>query len=101
MVRILAFNSFLRVKVFLLSKVDKVIFPGISYENDCSGRIPRMQKKFKKENAATVITTLNTPSLMYRLLFGNALKKVLFTGTFWKTGYKNLKWISFKMVKFW
>ena len=42
----------------------------------------------------------DTPSLIYRLVFGNAIKKALFTGTFWKMGYRNRKWISFNMVKF-
>ncbi len=80
--------------------IDKVIFPGVFYENDRSGRFPRMAKKMQQVNGITVITTMNTPSLMYRLLFGNALKKALFTGTFWKTGYRHNKWISLNMVKF-
>ncbi|MFL9485292.1 NAD(P)H-dependent oxidoreductase [Chitinophagaceae bacterium LWZ2-11] len=80
--------------------IDKVIYPGIAYNNDRSGRIPRMVKAFEKVKGVTVITTMNTPSIMYRLLFGNAIKKALFTGTLWKTGYKNRKWISFNMVKF-
>lgn len=80
--------------------IDKVIFPGVFYEHDRSGRIPKMVKKMKQVKGITVISTMNTPSLMYRLLFGNALKKALFTGTFWKTGYRNSKWISLNMVKF-
>lgn len=80
--------------------IDKVIYPGIAYRNDRSGRLPRMVKAFEKVKGVTVITTMNTPSIMYRLLFGNAIKKALFTGTLWKTGYKNRKWISFNMVKF-
>jgi len=80
--------------------IDKVIYPGIAYYNDRSGRISRMVKAFEKIRSVTVITTMNTPSLMYRLLFGNAVKKALFTGTLWKTGYKNRKWISLNMVKF-
>jgi len=80
--------------------IDKVIFPGVFYDNDRSGRIPKMVKKMKTVKSITVITTMNTPLLMYRLLFGNAIKKALFTGTFWKTGYRNNKWISLNMVKF-
>jgi len=80
--------------------IDKVIYPGVAYHNDQSRRIPRMVKAFDKIKSVTVITTMNTPSLMYRLLFGNAIKKSLFTGTLWKTGYTNRKWISLNMVKF-
>lgn len=79
--------------------IDKVIFPGIAYDNDSSGRFPRMKKRWKL-NGITVITTMNTPSLIYRIVFGNAVKKALFNGTFWKLGFKNRKWISFNMVKF-
>jgi len=80
--------------------IDKVIFPGVFYENDRSGFMPKMVKKMDRVKGITVIATMNTPSLMYRLLFGNAVKKALFTGTFWKTGYRNNKWISLNMVKF-
>jgi len=76
--------------------IDKVIFPGIAY--DYGKRL--MIKKWKLINGITLITTMNTPSLMYRLFFGNAIKKAFFTVTFWKTGYKNRKWISLNMVKF-
>jgi NAD(P)H dehydrogenase (quinone) len=76
--------------------IDKVVFPGIVY--DYGKRT--MVKKLVHVNGVTLITTMNTPSLMYRLLFGNAIKKSFFTGTFWKTGYANRKWISLNMVKF-
>ena len=46
----------------------------------------------------TVITTMNTPRILYRIIFGNAIQKALMRGTFWKLGYKNRKWISFDMV---
>jgi NAD(P)H dehydrogenase (quinone) len=42
---------------------------------------------------------MNTASIVYRLIFGNAVKKAIMTGTFWKTGYKNRKWINLSMVK--
>lgn len=47
----------------------------------------------------TLITTMNTPSSVYRLIFGNAIKKALFTGTFWKMGYGPRKWINLNMVR--
>jgi len=80
--------------------IDKVIFPGVAYDYDHSGRYPKMIKRFHQINGITLVTTMNTPSLVYRLFFGNAIKRALFTGTFWKLGYKNRKWISLNMVKF-
>lgn len=80
--------------------IDKVIFPGVAYDYDHSGRYPKMIKRFHGLKGVTIITTMNTPSLVYRLFFGNAIKKALFAGTFWKLGYKNRKWISLNMVKF-
>jgi NAD(P)H dehydrogenase (quinone) len=80
--------------------IDKVIFPGVAYDYDNSGRFPKMKKRFQHLNGITLITTMNTPSFFYRLIFGNAIKKAIFTGTFWKMGYKNRKWINLNMVKF-
>lgn len=80
--------------------IDRVIYPGVAYDYDKTGRWPRMIKRWHKLRGITVITTMNTPSFFYRLLFGNAIKKALFTGTFWKLGYRNRKWIKFSMVKF-
>jgi NAD(P)H dehydrogenase (quinone) len=80
--------------------IDKVIYPGVAYDYDKSGRWPRMVKRWHKLQGITIITTMNTPSIFYRLIFGNAIKKALFTGTFWKLGYRNRKWIKFSMVKF-
>ncbi len=77
--------------------IDKVIFPGVAY--DYTGR-GFMKKRFLKINGMTLITTMNTASFGYRILFGNAIKKAVLFGTFWKTGYKNRKWINLSMVKF-
>jgi hypothetical protein len=43
---------------------------------------------------------MNTPSFFYRIVFGNAVKKAILTGTFWKLGFPKGKWISLNMVKF-
>jgi len=80
--------------------IDKVIFPGVAYDYDNSGPFPMMRKRLHRLKGVTVITTMNTHSLVYRLVFGNAIKKALFAGTFWKMGYKNRKWINLNMVKF-
>lgn len=77
--------------------IDKVIFPGVAYDYTPSGN--GMIPMFKKIKGVTVITTMNTPSIFYRLIFGNAIKKAILTGTFWKMGYKNRKWINLCMVK--
>ena len=78
--------------------VDKVIFPGIAYDQT-NGRGAGMVSKLKQLKGVTVITTMNTPSIIYRFVFGNAIKRALLTGTFWKIGIRNRKWISFSNVK--
>jgi putative NADPH-quinone reductase len=80
--------------------IDKVIFPGVAYDYDRSGRFPKMKPRLPRLKGITLITTMNSASLVYRLVFGNAIKKALFAGTFWKMGYGNRKWINYGMVKF-
>lgn len=76
--------------------IDKVIFPGVAYDYKPNGF---MTPRFPNIKGVTLITTMNTPAFIYRLIFGNAIRKAFFTGTFWKTGYKNRKWLSLNMVK--
>lgn len=78
--------------------IDKLIFPGIAYRYKGKTGASRMVG-MTKLTGVTVITTMNTPSLVYRLVFGNAIKKVILTGTFFKIGVPNRKWVSFNMVK--
>lgn len=78
--------------------IDKVIFPGSFYDHKPNSSL--MVPLLPKLKGVTVITTMNTPGFLYRFLFGNAIKKALLRGTFWKTGYKNRKWINFNGVKF-
>ena len=80
--------------------IDKVIFPGVAYDTDYSGRWPKMVKRLDRLKGITLVTTMNTHSFFYRLVFGNAIKKALFAGTFWKMGYGPRKWINLNMVKF-
>lgn len=77
--------------------IDKVIYPGVAYEY--SNESKTKMRKILNIKGITVITTMNTPKVLYRLIFGNAVKKALMVGTFWKLGYKNRKWISLNMVK--
>lgn len=77
--------------------IDKVISPGVAYQYTKNGN--RMTPLFSNIKGVTVITTMNTPKMLYRLIFRNAIKKALLTGTFWKIGYKNRKWINLSSVK--
>lgn len=78
--------------------VDKVIFPGVAYDYTNSSNT-LMKPLWINIKSVTMITTMNTPYWLYWLLFGNAIKKAMMLGTFWKMGYKNRKWISFNQVK--
>ena len=78
--------------------VDKIIFPGIAYDMNKNGT--RMTSRLTSLKGVTMITTMNTPSVAYKLLFGNAIKKALLLGTFWKIGVPNRKWINLNFVKF-
>ena len=78
--------------------IDKVIFPGVAYDY-VNGSNTKMKPLLTNIKGVTVITTMNTPGILYRVIFGNAIQKALMRGTFWKTGYKNKKWISFNTVK--
>jgi len=78
--------------------IDKVIFPGIAYDYTNKSNT-RMKPLWTKLKGVTMITTMNTPKLLYWGIFGNAIQKAMLLGTFWKIGYKNRKWISFNGVK--
>ncbi|MFJ7746886.1 NAD(P)H-dependent oxidoreductase [Peribacillus sp. NPDC097295] len=77
--------------------IDKVIFPGETYDYTSSGY--GMVTLMDNLISTTVITTMNTPAIMYRLTYGNAIKKSLIKGTLKKSGIKNVKWLSLNMVK--
>ena len=78
--------------------VDKVIFPGVAYDYKNADNT-RMKPLWNNLKGVTMITTMNTPNWLYRILFGNAIKKAMIIGTFWKIGFKNRKWISYNQVK--
>ncbi|PCE63976.1 NAD(P)H-dependent oxidoreductase [Sediminicola luteus] len=78
--------------------IDKLIFPGIAYDYNDKGN--RMLGRLKQLKGVHMITTMNTPAWAYRALFGNAIKKAVLFGTFWKIGVPNRKWISLNYVKF-
>lgn len=77
--------------------VDRVLTPGVVYDHHPRGfgLVPLL----KKLKGITVITTMNKPKIMYSLLIGNLIKKAMIKSVFKTMGYKNLKWISYNMVK--
>ena len=77
--------------------VDRVLNPGVVYDHHPRGfgLVPLL----KNLKGVTIITTMNKPKIMYSLLIGNLIKKVMIKSVFKTMGYKNLKWISYNMVK--
>ena len=77
--------------------IDRVLSPGVVYDHHPRGfgLIPLL----KHLKGVTIITTMNKPQIMYSLLIGNLIKKAMIKSVFKTMGYKNLKWISYNMVK--
>lgn len=77
--------------------IDRVLSPGVVYDHHPRGfgLVPLL----KKLKGVTVITTMNKPKIMYSLLIGNLIKKAMIRSVFKTMGYKNLKWISYNMIK--
>jgi len=78
--------------------VDKVIFPGVAYDYTNADNT-RMRPLWDRLKGVSVLTTMNTPGWLYWLVFGNAIYKAIVLGTFWKIGYRNVKWTGFDRVK--
>ena len=77
--------------------VDRVLTPGVVYDHHPRGfgLVPLLNNL----KGVTVITTMNKPKILYSLLIGNLIKKAMIKSVFKTMGYKNLKWISYNMVK--
>ena len=75
--------------------VDKVIFPGVVYKME-GGNLVSMLSGLKQ---VTIITTMNTPSDVYKSMFNNSIEGSLIKGTFNKIGIHDIRWISLNMVK--
>ena len=75
--------------------VDKVIFPAVAYNMTDGKLISRLDKLHK----VTIISTMNTPSEIYRANFNNSLEGSLIKGTFNQIGIHNIEWINFDMVR--
>ncbi|MBT1707299.1 NAD(P)H-dependent oxidoreductase [Fulvivirgaceae bacterium PWU5] len=77
--------------------IDRVLSPGVAYDHHPRGfgLVPLL----KNLKSITVTTTMNKPKLLYSLLIGNLIRKVMLRSVFKTMGYKNLRWISFTSVK--
>ena len=75
--------------------IDKVIFPGIAYSMEGGQMVSRLHSL----KQVTIITTMNTPSDVYRDRFNNSLEGSLVKGTFNQIGIHDVEWISLNMVK--
>lgn len=77
--------------------IDRVLSPGVAYDHHPRGfgLVPLL----KNLKSITIITTMNKPAIMYSLLIGNLIQKVMIKSVFKTMGYKNLRWISFTSVK--
>ncbi|HTH30624.1 MAG TPA: NAD(P)H-dependent oxidoreductase, partial [Lacibacter sp.] len=77
--------------------IDRVLSPGVVYDHHPRGfgLVPLL----KNLRSITVITTMNKPKIIYSLLIGNLIRKVMLRSVFKTMGYKHLNWISFTSVK--
>ncbi|RYE58057.1 MAG: flavodoxin family protein [Sphingobacteriales bacterium] len=77
--------------------IDRVLSPGVVYDHHPRGfgLVPLL----KNLKGVTIITTMNKPRIIYSLLIGNLIRKAMIRSVFKTMGYKNLKWISYNMVK--
>lgn len=77
--------------------IDRVLFPGVAYDHHPRGfELIPLLKDLKR---ITIITTMNKPRIMYSLLIGNLIRKVMIKSVFKTMGYKNVDWINFTSVK--
>ncbi|HBF74076.1 MAG TPA: NADPH:quinone reductase [Lactobacillus sp.] len=69
------------------------------YAKGCLYQAGSMQTKLVRQPKIKVITTMGTPSWIYRWVIGAPLLKALFRGTFLKTKLFHFKWYSFSQVE--
>ena len=77
--------------------IDRVLSPGLAYDHHPRGfgLVPLL----KNLKSIILITTMNKPAIMYSVLIGNLIRKVMVKSVFKTMGYKNVNWISFTSVK--
>jgi len=76
--------------------IDKVIAPGMIYQQPKGKK--RFINQFTNLKKVSLVTTMSTPNMLYRWLFGNPVTKILFRGTFLKMGFSKFKWYNFSSV---
>lgn len=76
--------------------LDKVFVKGIIYDEPKKGRFVNLLPQIK---GVLLLTTMSTPGIIYRLVFGNAVTKILFRGTFRLMGIHNLHWYNYTGVE--
>lgn len=72
--------------------LDKVYAKGILYQTS------DMHTKLAQPKIE-IVTTMSTPNWLYRWVLGAPLTKLLFRGTFLKTGLKHFKWHNISQVE--
>lgn len=77
--------------------IDRALSPGLVYNHHPRGfgLIPLLNNL----KSITLITTMNKPRIIYTLLIGNLIRKVMVKSIFKTIGYKNVKWICYTSVK--
>ena len=75
---------------------DKVIAKGIIYDEPQKGK--QFVNKLVNLKRVKLITVMATPHILYRLIFGNPVTKIVFRGTFRKMGFHQLKWFNFANI---
>ena len=74
--------------------IDKVIFPAVAYNMVKGKLVSRLPVR-----KVTVITTMNTPSDIYKEMFDNSIEGSMIKGTFRQIGIGDVGWISLNGVK--
>lgn len=60
------------------------------------GQLKKQKKtSFSHDPAIKLFTIAGTPTILYKLIFGNPITKVVYRGTFRKIGLKKFKWHNF------
>lgn len=77
--------------------VDKILCPGAFYEQKSPIKMSHLMPNLRH---IFMLSTMNTPNLAYRFIYGNTLKYALVNGTFKKLGFKNVVWKNHSTVKF-
>jgi len=76
---------------------DKVLAKGIIYEEVPGKKM--FKNQFKQLEKVSLVTVMATPSILYRIIFGNPVTKIVFRGTFRKMGIHKFKWFNFSNVQ--